>query len=408
MKIHMYQKLIKKSEYGCLLRVFAVLFLLFGLGVQARTAEKFVNFDRADVETIREPFEHQIMRDSGGNIKYRLIETVNAAPDIQGYGGPINLFLVLNAQGEIAKAEVISHRETPSFVTDIEEFLNRFVGINIFSGDEPLREVDAMTSATETSNAVVKIVDRVAKELQAIEVEPEKTELNPVQVVWTGFIITGILFYHLKKRYLRYILMGSSIAVLGYYYSYYYTLAGWVSVLNLNLGQITGNLNWFFLFGVPVIIGVFFGQLYCGYLCPVGACQEFISMLGRKLRILIIIERKIEDGLRKVKFIILVIISIAFVTGIFYGGFRFNPLQYFFVSKVSIWEWILFFCVIIFPLFFFRFWCRYLCPAGALLALTNKLSFFDIHEDNRIPPRCIMRVKDKRDIDCIKCNRCLK
>jgi len=58
-------------------------------------------------------------------------------------------------------------------------------------------------------------------------------------------------------------------------------------------------------------------------------------------------------------------------------------------------------------LFYFRFWCRYFCPAGAFLALGNKLALLQRLAPKRRFEHCDLGVREEYDIDCIRCNRCL-
>ena len=58
-------------------------------------------------------------------------------------------------------------------------------------------------------------------------------------------------------------------------------------------------------------------------------------------------------------------------------------------------------------LFYVRFWCRYFCPFGAFLALSNKLALWHRLAPRRRFEHCDLGVRDEFDIDCIRCSRCL-
>ncbi|MBN1935436.1 MAG: 4Fe-4S binding protein [Anaerolineae bacterium] len=66
-----------------------------------------------------------------------------------------------------------------------------------------------------------------------------------------------------------------------------------------------------------------------------------------------------------------------------------------------------------------RFWCRYLCPLGALLALTNKISLWRIRADqtaciacgrcDRACPMDLDVVREvERGLECTRCRACVQ
>ena len=55
----------------------------------------------------------------------------------------------------------------------------------------------------------------------------------------------------------------------------------------------------------------------------------------------------------------------------------------------------------------YRFWCRYFCPLGALLALGNKLALLRRVSPQRRFERCDLGVGSEFDVDCIHCHRCI-
>ena len=58
-------------------------------------------------------------------------------------------------------------------------------------------------------------------------------------------------------------------------------------------------------------------------------------------------------------------------------------------------------------LFYYRFWCRYLCPAGAVLALGNKLALLRRGSPRRDFRRCDLAARAEFDINCLRCHRCV-
>ncbi len=72
--------------------------------------------------------------------------------ETRGYGGSMVVAIAVQ-EGELLGARVIRHSETPGFseVLEPEDWLGRF-------GREPLEEIDAVSRATVTTNAVLRAI----------------------------------------------------------------------------------------------------------------------------------------------------------------------------------------------------------------------------------------------------------
>ena len=115
----------------------------------------------------------------------------------------------------------------------------------------------------------------------------------------------------------------------------------------------------------------------------------------------------VDRGARYLKFVLLaVLLGLCLVTDDTVW-FSFSPLQHFFGWQMDAWVMLLCVTVLFASVFYFRFWCRYLCPAGAFLALFNKVSLLRRWAPQTIPARCDLGVGYPQDVDCIRCHRCL-
>ncbi|WP_297089923.1 4Fe-4S binding protein [uncultured Draconibacterium sp.] len=127
-----------------------------------------------------------------------------------------------------------------------------------------------------------------------------------------------------------------------------------------------------------VLCTIVVSKLFCGYVCPVGTFSEGVGKLGKRFKI-----KKFEAGgivdivLRSVKYVLL------FFT--FYFTLKTNDLfckkfdPFFataslFGEDVSTWFAIIAITLLILgALFYKQFWCRYLCPLGAI---SNAFKYF--------------------------------
>ncbi|OGP74945.1 MAG: hypothetical protein A2V86_17395 [Deltaproteobacteria bacterium RBG_16_49_23] len=179
--------------------------------------------------------------------------------------------------------------------------------------------------------------------------------------------------------------------------------------------------------GATLLIGRFF----CAYACPMGVSIDFLDLLlfrkkNRK-------SLKTESGLREIKYYLLIVFIIAAVTGLslaflmdpialltrFYtffiyplaitlinllldllrpiskamGWVSLSHLHYFqpvfYMSAITL---LIFGGIIALNLIAPRFWCRYLCPLGALLSLISPLGIFK----RKVSPECN---------ECMKCQK---
>ncbi|GLC32488.1 4Fe-4S binding protein [Clostridium omnivorum] len=153
---------------------------------------------------------------------------------------------------------------------------------------------------------------------------------------------------------------------------------------------------------LTLLLSFIFRRSFCGTICPFGALQEFFGLLGKKIfRKRFTIPNKIDKPLRYLKYIVLLLtIIFAWKTaglwvdpydpwaayGHISAGFSSLTSEY----LVSL---ILLIVVLIGSMLYDRFFCKYLCPMGAVYGIISNFS-----------PSKITRNKDK----CINCNLCSK
>jgi polyferredoxin len=152
-----------------------------------------------------------------------------------------------------------------------------------------------------------------------------------------------------------------------------------------------------------VVVGVMtllFGRVFCGWICPLGTLGEWTSRAARKAGIRAReLPSVVDKPLRWLKYVIgAAIIAWTWKLGTLVWR-DYDPWVAWmhlsaFLTEVAEKPWsfvVLFGAVIGASLFVERFWCRYLCPLGALLAVGQKFAFIRIH---------------RSDESCICCHRC--
>lgn len=157
------------------------------------------------------------------------------------------------------------------------------------------------------------------------------------------------------------------------------------------------------IFMAALLIGLVARKGFCGWICPVGFVSHLTQWLGTKSKILQTTPRWLAYPLSGIKYLLLAFFL--FVIGwkmdaAAISAFLQTPynlaadakMLQFFLAPSTLTLGIMIFLVVI-SCFIANFWCRFLCPYGALLGL---LAFFSPLKINRNPLHCI---------DCRKCDR---
>ncbi|MCL4675742.1 MAG: NosR/NirI family protein, partial [Pararhodobacter sp.] len=128
---------------------------------------------------------------------------------------------------------------------------------------------------------------------------------------------------------------------------------------------------------------IFWGRgAFCGWLCPFGALQELTNQIGRKLRIpQITLPWGLHERLWPIKYMIFLALFGASLASLEWGE-RLSEIEPFKTAIVlrfdRAWPFVLFALALLFAgLFIERFYCRYLCPLGAALAIPARIRMFD-------------------------------
>ncbi len=146
--------------------------------------------------------------------------------------------------------------------------------------------------------------------------------------------------------------------------------------------------------GGAVLAGVLLaGNAFCGWVCPFGTLQDGLHGLARRLHVpQLRIPRRVDAALRWGRFVVLgVIVYASAVTASLWFA-DYDPyvtafsLRWWFEPSRAMWPALAILAVIVAgSLVIERFWCRYLCPAGAVFAVLGHLSILRIR---RTPNAC--------------------
>ena len=190
----------------------------------------------------------------------------------------------------------------------------------------------------------------------------------------------------------------------------------------------------FYVFGIILIYGIILGRTICGWLCPVGLVQELVY----KIKSPKINKNNLTRILSYFKYVILVvfvfIIPIVYVkanlpipgfckyicpAGIFEGALfllsnEANNGLFALLNVIFTWKFILLVLFFVACVFMYRFFCRFICPLGAIYSLFNKFNILGVkvNKDSCIDcglcvKECKMDIRKVGDHECINCGECI-
>ena len=262
--------------------------------------------------------------------------------------------------------------------------------------------------------------------------ESEETVLQRT-IAQTHWVRVGLLVFLLtlasaaffsKLIWLRWAALGATLLIMGFgsaQATAQFGGGGFLSVSHITSGIKVGpgvyleDLPLLLLVTFTVATTLLWGRVFCGYLCPFGALQDFMEhLVPKKLR------RKFQHPVHEsglyLKYGVLGVILVPAIAGSNVNIFQyFEPFGTVFFWSSSTVLWIIAGAVLVASAVIPRFYCRYMCPLGAALALASLISPFRIKRvrhctictvcEHTCPTGAIQRESiDFRE--CVRCNAC--
>ena len=169
---------------------------------------------------------------------------------------------------------------------------------------------------------------------------------------------------------------------------------GQLSIVNLTAvvqALMAGKSLAFFMYDpMTVVLWLFVGVTFfvwgrgtfCGWLCPFGALQELVSLMTQRLGLSgVRVPHRWDERLKKLKYLMLVLLLVSASLSVTWTD-RLVEIEPFKTSItlnfVRAWPFVIWAVALVLgSAFFYKGYCRYLCPLGAGMAVLGRLRRFD-------------------------------
>lgn len=300
-----------------------------------------------------------------------------ALGESSGYGGPIEMLVGINPQGEIIGAKIVKQRETPGFfrLLDRNNFVQQFFHKKFDQGFVVGKDLDAVSGATFSAEGVAASARQAVRTIaqnglnQPLPPEKQPIKFGIPEVTLILLFAAGYFGHRLRnpglKRGMRWGSMLVGMVVLGFIYTMPFTIAQVVSLLSGFWPDWHNNLYWYLLLGgILFVTTVDAKNPYCAWFCPFGAFQECLATLSKaklyRPRRWSNVLTWIQRGLA----LTAILLGLAFRRP---GVAGYEPFPTLFDLRGTTVQWIFLLGIILASLILYRPFCNYLCPLAPVV-----------------------------------------
>jgi polyferredoxin len=417
---------IGQAVFTCLLLIFSISLYADGSGLELSMLQDF--FPVADHVTQPEG-KPPLARVYRGDVLLGYACFTDDIVKIPAYSGkPIHTLLALDVRGTIQGVKIIRHEEPILKVgiseQDLQQFLNQYTGKSALDtmqiggrSRHGSQVLDAISGATITVMVLNASINRSLQELNKAYSQFGKSDAvkkgsiqkyEPIWVqVWRDrvfrivvlslglltllFILVWQDWLARHPRLLRHLRSG--------FLAFTVIFIGWYSLAQLSIVNVLvffrslmHDFSWenflispsmFILWSFVALAILLWGRgVYCGWLCPYGALQEFVFRLGNKLRIPSFeFPEIVHERLWAIKYIILLALFAMSLhsMSLMETYAEVEPFKTAITMRFQReWGFVIYaLLMLLVSLFNRKFFCRYVCPLGAALTFPSKFRIFD-------------------------------
>jgi polyferredoxin len=237
-----------------------------------------------------------------------------------------------------------------------------------------------------------------------------------LRVSWTlAVLLLAAAAFLTKSVALRWVSLAATFVVLGWLDGGFLSISHITGVIWVGPSAILNDLPLMLMVVFTLVTVVFWGRIFCGYLCPFGALQDFIDRIVPAR-----FKRELPHGAHraalKAKYVILALIILPALAGVEASFYQyFEPFGTVFFLSTNVVLWTIAGSILLASVVVPRFYCRYACPLGASLAVASLISLKRIPRVEQCDyckvceKRCPTGAIDGPRLDfkeCVRCNDC--
>jgi Na+-translocating ferredoxin:NAD+ oxidoreductase RnfG subunit/ferredoxin len=236
------------------------------------------------------------------------------------------------------------------------------------------------------------------------------------RVGWTALVLVlASLAFFTKHPGLRWVSLATTLAVLGWVDGGFLSISHVTGVASVGASAILRDLPLLVMVAFTLVTLLIWGRVFCGYLCPFGALQDFIDRFvpARFKREL---PKPLHRLASKAKYVVLAIVLLPAIAGMPVSLYQyFEPFGTVFFLSSNLLLWAIAVPILLASAIVPRFYCRYACPLGAALAVGSLVALRRIPRIEQCDyckvceQACPTGAIDGPDLDfaeCVRCSEC--
>lgn len=277
----------------------------------------------------------------------------------------------------------------------------------------------AIKKNNNTTSGIIEYISSLKKNGQKIRYLVQTGFL--VLVLWIGYEFYGFVQYHQSGGETPYFQRPPGVEA-------FLPIS---ALISLKYWMLTGVFNTvhpsaLVIFIIVLLVGLLLKKGFCSWVCTISLISEVLWRLGQKIfRKNLVLPKLLDYPLRSIKYLLLAFFLYAIswaMDAAELKKFIYSPyhkvadvkMLFFFtdISEVTLWTLVV---LSFLSILIKNFWCRYLCPYGALIGLLSMLSPVKITRDDETCTNCrkctnicpnSITVHDKSRIVSAECSAC--